>query len=71
MPLTTAGNIVVDGFVASCYASVDHDLAHTSTFLMRWLPSIVEWILGKDKEIPAYVKIAAAIGEWVLPFPQY
>ena len=28
MPLTEEGNIVVDGVLASCYASFDHDLAH-------------------------------------------
>ena len=28
VPLTEEGNIVVDGVLASCYASFDHDLAH-------------------------------------------
>ena len=28
VPLTMKGNIVVDGVLASCYASFDHDLAH-------------------------------------------
>ena len=29
VPLTIEGNIVVNGLLASCYASSDHDLAHT------------------------------------------
>ena len=71
MPLTAAGNIVVDGVVASCYASTDHDLAYIGTFPMRWFPTMVEWILGQDKEMSAYVNILTAIGEWIQPFTKY
>ena len=65
MPLTATGNIVVDGVVASCYASTDHDLAHIGTFPMRWFPTMVEWILGQDIGISAYSNILIVIGEWV------
>ena len=71
MPLTAAGNIVFDGVVASCYASTDHDLAQIVMFLMRWFPTMVEWILGQDKESSAYVNILTVIGEWVPPFTKF
>ena len=29
------GNIIVDGVLASCYASVDHDLGHIAMVPMR------------------------------------
>ena len=35
-PMTLEGNIVVDGVLASCYASFDHDLVHLVTSPMRW-----------------------------------
>ena len=71
MPLTVAGNIVVDGVVASCYASTGHDLAQIVMFPMRWFPTMVEWILGQDKESSAYVNILTVIGEWVPPFTKF
>ena len=38
MPLTMEGNIIVDGVLASCYASFDHDLAHIAMAPMQWIP---------------------------------
>ena len=40
------GNIVVDGVVASCYGSYNHDLAHIAMTPMRWFPAVLELILG-------------------------
>ena len=42
MPLTAEGTIVVDGVLASCYASFDHDWAHALTTPLRWLPGLFE-----------------------------
>lgn len=39
-PVTFSGNIVVDGVVCSCYALVDHQLAHTAMAPARWFHEI-------------------------------
>ena len=45
MPLTTKGNIMVDGVLASCYASVNHDLGHIVMTPIRWFPEMVQWVV--------------------------
>ena len=40
--MTREGNIVVDGVVASCYASVNHDLVHVGMAPLRWFPETIE-----------------------------
>ena len=67
-PVTMEGNIVVDGVLASCYASVPHDLAQIAMIPMKWFPSVLDWVLGNDKEIPAYVNILTGIGNYAIPF---
>ena len=52
------GNIVVDGVLASCYASSNHDMAHIGIALMRWFPETLNYIIGEDKEHPVYVNLA-------------
>ena len=47
-PLTMAGNIVVDGVLASSYADYDHDLCHIGMTPLRWFPEIIDWIFGID-----------------------
>ena len=66
-PLTEDGNIVVDGVLASCYASFDHDLAHFAMIPMQWYPEITVWIFGVNNCTPGYVDIAKEFGRWVLP----
>ena len=46
MPLTRGGNIVVDGVLASCYGSFDHDLAHVAMSPVQWYPEMIGWIFG-------------------------
>ena len=70
VPLTEEGNIVVDGVLASCYASFDHDLAHITMAPIQWFPEIIEGIFGKEKESLAYVNIAKELGRWLLPYGQ-
>ena len=41
VPLTADGNIVVEGVLASCYASFDHGLAHFVMTPMQWYPQII------------------------------
>ena len=52
------GNIVVDGVLASCYASTDHDVSHLAMAPMRWFPEITRWIFGDDMDAPSYVNLA-------------
>ena len=65
--MTLDGNIVVDGVLASCYASFDHDLAHLVIAPMRWYPEIIEWIFGVENGSPGYIDLAKGFGRSVLP----
>ena len=60
--------MVVDGVLASCYASFDHNLAHFVVTPMQWYPGLTEWIFGESNGYPAYVNIAKEFGRWVLPY---
>ena len=66
-PLTMEGNIVVEGVLASCYGSFDHDLAHIAMAPIRWFPGMIEWLLGDEEDSPAYVNIAQVLGKICLP----
>ena len=66
-PVTMEGNIVVDGVLASCYASLDHDLAHLGMTPLRWFPEIIRGIFGEHKEFSAFAKMAEKMGKWLLP----
>ena len=70
VPLTREGNIVVDGVLASCYGSFDHDLAHISMKPVQWFPETMEWIFGLDDVSPVYVNIAEHFGRLILPYCQ-
>ena len=70
MPLTTEGNIVVDGILASCYADIDHDLAHITMTPMQWFPHIIEWTFGDDSRFPVLVIMAKQFGRLMLPYGQ-
>ena len=61
------GNIIVDGVLASCYPSADHDLAHISMAPMQWFPGFTEFIFGFDNEMQAYVYILNDLWGWVSP----
>ena len=67
VPLTPDGNIVVDGVLASCYASFDHDLAHLMMTPIQWYPEIIEWIFGQNNDDTGYVKSAKVYARWILP----
>ena len=64
------GNIVVDGVLASCYASFDHTLSHIGMTPMRWFPEIMELIFGEENGIQGFAEIAECLGKWLLPFQQ-
>ena len=65
--LTKDGNILVDGVLASCYASSVHDLAHFGMIPMQWYPEMTVWIFGVNNGIPGYVEINKGFGRWMLP----
>ena len=67
-PLTADGTIMVDGVLAACFASFNHDLAHLMMTPMQWYPEIIEWIVCTNNGILAYVGIAKEFGRWMLPF---
>ena len=67
MPITTEGNIMVGGVLASCYASVDHDLSHSQMTAIFWFPKIIEWIFGGENGWHNYAKIADILGRWLVP----
>ena len=66
VPLTAEGNIVVDGVLASCYASFDHDLAHFIMTPMHFFPEVLDWIFGVKDGYPGYVTTAKEFGRMVL-----
>ena len=67
VPLTREGNIVVDGVLASCYASFDHDLANIAMTPMQWYPELFEWLFGVENGSPGYVDLVKELGRSVLP----
>ena len=68
VPITRQGNIVVDGILASCYASVDHDLSHIAIAPIQWYSEIIEFLFGKYEGSPEVVDIAKHLGRMVLPY---
>ena len=59
VPLTMDGNIMVDGVLASCYSSIDHDLHHVVMTPLQWCPEVTKWTFGEENRLHAYVKILA------------
>ena len=67
VPLTLEGNLVVDKILGSCYAQIDHNLAHTAMKPIQWYPEILKWIIGVDDGSPTYVTTAKEVRKWLLP----
>ena len=61
-PLKNEGTIVVDGVLASCHASINHDLAHIGMAPIRWFPKLMDLIFGEENGSTAYVYVATGIG---------
>ena len=53
---------MVDGVLASCYASADHDLAHIGMTPIRWFPDVIEWIFGHENGQQSYTGILEKFG---------
>ena len=61
---------MVDGVLASCYASFDHDVAHISMTPVQWFSDVIQLIFGQDYIQSAYVMMVKDIGRWILPYGQ-
>ena len=59
---------MVDGVLASCYASYNNDLAHIPMLAAQRFPDIVEQIFGEEKGFSVFVKTWEVLGRWGLPF---
>ena len=70
VPLMMEGNIVVDGVLASCYAMVQHDIAHIWLTPLRWFPQMTNWIFGENNGFSGYADVLRDLGSLVLPFGQ-
>ena len=57
------GNILVDGVLASCYASFNHDIQQVVMKPLLWFPSMVDLLLGEEKSLNSYVTILEHVGE--------
>ena len=66
-PLTKEGNIMVDGVLASCYASHNHDLAHTVMTPTLWFPDIMEWVFGNKNGYSVYSDVLIDIKRLAMP----
>ena len=65
-PVTMEGNIMVDGILASCFASTDHDIAMP----IRWFPTKMAWIFGVENECAFHAKFLEEVARWILPHGQ-
>ena len=64
------GNIVVDGVLASCYATVNHDLAHIGMTPVQLLPDFVQWIFSEEDGFSAFAKTIQYLRRAILPYGQ-
>ena len=62
-----SGDIIVDGVLASCYPSADHDMAHLAMTPIRWFPGIIGWIFVEVDETLGYVRMAEEVGKLFFP----
>ena len=63
------GNIMVDGVLASCYPSTDHDVGHFGMAPMRWFPTFIEPIFGVDSDSrQGFAVINENLGNWIVPY---
>ena len=59
---------MVDGILASCYGSYDHDLAHLAMTPMRMFPGIFNWTFNEDNRTPLFIATAEHLGRWLMPY---
>ena len=67
VPLVPEGKIMVDGVLASCYADINHDVAHFTMKPMQLYPAVMRWIFGDDAGFSVYVRTARQVGMFLVP----
>ena len=58
---------MVDGVLASCYASFNHDIAHFAMKPVQWFQGMLEWIFGWNNGVQVYTSIVKSVGRYVMP----
>ena len=57
---------MVDGVLASCYASFDHDLAHFGMRPLQWFSQIMPLSFADD-DLSTYMMTIKKLGRLILP----
>ena len=65
IPITEAGNILVDEVLTSCYSVIDHDIAQLAMAPMKWFSEAMQIVFGWDDGTPAFVKITKNLKPWL------
>ena len=65
--MTMEGNIMVNGVLASCYPSTNHDVGHLGMAPMQWFLTFMEPIFGVDNDgRQGFAVIEEYLGEWIV-----
>ena len=59
------GTLLLTGVLASCYATVDHDLVHVGVTPIRWFPGMMGLIFGENYGFSLYAKTAEDMAKWM------
>ena len=62
---------MVDDILASCYAEVDHYLAHVTMTTMQWFPEILDWVFGVDAGFSLFVDMIQNISLLLFPHGEW
>ena len=62
---------MADGILTSCYASVNHELAHLGLTPLRWFPDLIQWMFGEETGFQIFVGIVEQLEKWTLPHLQF
>ena len=58
---------MVDGVLASCYPSADHDMAHLGMTPIRWFPEMIEGIFGVEDGFSVFAKVTVDMAALFFP----
>ena len=54
---------MVDEVLASCYAFINHELAHIGMMPIQWFPEIIQWVFGEDDGFSTFAKTTKELWE--------
>ena len=58
---------MVDEVLTSCYADIDHDVAHQTMIPMQRFSEVLKWIFGEETGFPVFLSTARLLGIFLLP----